>query len=107
MLNKLIDKIKSVIILGLIFAMPTLKAQGIDTDGDGVSDALDLCPGTASGTQVNLHGCPVSLTNCDYNTSSFTVVSTPAPAGVQTRYVLADALDGKSFKYQIPLLFLI
>jgi hypothetical protein len=95
MLNKLKDKIKSIIILGLIFAMPSLKAQSTDTDGDGIGDALDLCPGTASGTQVNSHGCPVSLTNCDYNTSSFTVVSTPAPAGVQTRYVLADALDGK------------
>lgn len=95
MLNKFKDRIKSLILFGLIFSMPTLKAQVIDTDGDGVNDALDLCPGTTSGTQVNVHGCPVSLTNCDYNTSSFTVVSTPAPAGVQTRYVLADALDGK------------
>lgn len=95
MLNKLKYKIKSVIILGLIFSMSTLKAQITDTDGDGVSDALDLCPGTASGIQVNLYGCPVSLTNCDYNTSSFTVVSTPAPAGMQTKYILADALDGK------------
>jgi hypothetical protein len=95
MLNKLKYKIKSFIILGLIFSMSMLKAQSIDTDGDGVSDALDLCPGTTVGTQVNLHGCPTSLTNCDFNTSSFTVVSAPAPAGVQTRYVLADALDGK------------
>lgn len=95
MLNKLKDKIKSVIIVGLLFSMPSLKAQGIDTDGDGVSDALDLCPSTATGTQVNLYGCPTNLTNCDYNTSNFTVVSTAAPAGVQTRYVLADAADGK------------
>jgi hypothetical protein len=95
MLNKLKYKIKSVIILGLIFSISSLKAQSTDTDGDGVSDALDLCPGTAVGTQVNVHGCPISLTNCDYNASSFTAVSTPAPAGVQTRYVLADALDGK------------
>ncbi len=95
MLSELKDKIKSVIILGLIFSMPTLKAQGVDTDGDGVSDALDLCPATAVGTQVNAYGCPTSLTNCDYNTASFTVAATPAPAGVQTRYVLADALDGK------------
>jgi hypothetical protein len=95
MLNKLKDKIKSVIILGLIFSMPTLKAQSVDSDGDGVSDALDLCPATTAGTQVNLHGCPINLTNCDYNTSSFTVVSAPAPSGVQTKYVLADALDGK------------
>jgi PKD repeat protein len=30
-----------------------------DTDGDGVPDARDLCPGTAAGTPVDTSGCPV------------------------------------------------
>ena len=30
----------------------------IDTDGDGVGDGEDLCPGTPPGTQVNADGCP-------------------------------------------------
>ena len=29
-----------------------------DTDGDGVGDDNDLCPGTPGGTQVNADGCP-------------------------------------------------
>jgi hypothetical protein len=29
-----------------------------DSDGDGVADTADDCPGTASGTQVNSAGCP-------------------------------------------------
>ncbi|MCR9103047.1 MAG: hypothetical protein NXI25_24045 [bacterium] len=29
-----------------------------DTDGDGVADADDNCPGTASGTTVDAQGCP-------------------------------------------------
>ncbi len=30
-----------------------------DTDGDGVIDALDQCPGTPIGTQVDASGCPL------------------------------------------------
>ena len=28
-----------------------------DTDADGIADPIDLCPGTASGTSVNMNGC--------------------------------------------------
>jgi hypothetical protein len=31
-----------------------------DSDGDGVSDGLDRCPGTPSGAVVDLDGCPVA-----------------------------------------------
>ncbi len=31
-----------------------------DSDGDGVTDANDRCPGTPSGTAVNSEGCPLS-----------------------------------------------
>jgi len=30
-----------------------------DTDGDGVPDNIDLCPGTPAGTQVDARGCPL------------------------------------------------
>lgn len=30
-----------------------------DTDGDGVADRNDLCPGTPAGTKVDAKGCPV------------------------------------------------
>lgn len=32
-----------------------------DSDGDGVPDSLDQCPGTLPGTVVDARGCPVSL----------------------------------------------
>src|SRR5206468_2802478 len=32
-----------------------------DADGDGVLDAVDLCPGTPPGTAVDAVGCPVSV----------------------------------------------
>lgn len=35
-------------------------AQPVDSDGDGVADNLDQCPGTPPGTQVNPQGCPVA-----------------------------------------------
>lgn len=31
----------------------------VDTDGDGVPDSNDNCPGTAPGTSVNANGCPI------------------------------------------------
>jgi OOP family OmpA-OmpF porin len=33
----------------------------LDTDGDGVDDDLDKCPGTPAGTAVDSSGCPVQL----------------------------------------------
>ncbi|WP_084615609.1 OmpA family protein [Solimonas flava] len=33
---------------------------GVDSDRDGVLDGADLCPGTAAGTPVDGHGCPVT-----------------------------------------------
>jgi len=36
-------------------------AKIIDSDGDGVADNLDLCPGTAAGIAVDAKGCPVVI----------------------------------------------
>jgi OOP family OmpA-OmpF porin len=33
----------------------------IDTDGDGVTDDIDKCPGTPAGTAVDATGCPLPL----------------------------------------------
>lgn len=41
---------------GLVFA---LGARDVDTDGDGVNDKRDRCPGTARGCVVNAEGCPI------------------------------------------------
>lgn len=37
----------------------------VDSDRDGVSDTLDRCPGTPSGTPVNRQGCPRSNVSAD------------------------------------------
>lgn len=39
---------------------PVQPAQPTDSDGDGVPDNRDQCPGTPPGTQVNAQGCPVA-----------------------------------------------
>lgn len=42
---------------------PPPPQHAADTDGDGVPDNLDQCPGTASGVQVDSHGCPLDSDN--------------------------------------------
>ena len=37
-----------------------LEVPPADTDGDGVIDPNDLCPGTPAGTPVDATGCPIS-----------------------------------------------
>ncbi|MES2828286.1 MAG: DUF6089 family protein [Bacteroidota bacterium] len=46
-----------------------------DTDGDGVADKLDKCPGTAAGTVVDGSGCPLKV---------------PAPV-VQEKVIITEA----------------
>lgn len=36
----------------------------VDSDGDGVPDSIDECPGTAPGVNVNEVGCPVTPPDC-------------------------------------------
>jgi OOP family OmpA-OmpF porin len=37
----------------------TVTRLPVDTDGDGVTDDLDKCPGTPAGTPVDSSGCPI------------------------------------------------
>ncbi|MBC8413405.1 OmpA family protein [bacterium] len=38
---------------------PSLTVTGSDSDGDGVDDSMDKCPGTPKGVPVNSNGCPM------------------------------------------------
>ncbi len=44
-------------------APPPAPPPPADTDGDGVPDNLDQCPGTPAGVQVDAHGCPLDSDN--------------------------------------------
>ena len=48
--------------LGLTFAFGggRAAAEPLDSDGDGVLDSLDRCPGTPRGTAVDGNGCPAA-----------------------------------------------
>lgn len=49
--------------LGETAAAPVSKpAERLDSDGDGVYDDMDQCPGTASNLKVDANGCPMTLT---------------------------------------------
>jgi OmpA-OmpF porin, OOP family len=43
---------------GLTFGFGGKRAEG-DSDGDGVPDGRDNCPGTSRGCKVDAHGCPI------------------------------------------------
>jgi len=52
-----------VVKLSLVSALGSKPVQAVaeikDSDGDGVPDDADLCPGTAKGVKVDAKGCPV------------------------------------------------
>jgi hypothetical protein len=42
-----------------------LAVDALDTDGDGVDDALDLCPGTVTGDPIDSAGCADAQVDAD------------------------------------------
>ncbi len=46
-------------------APAVVEAAPTDADGDGVTDAADLCPNTPSGTAVDANGCPANAADAD------------------------------------------
>lgn len=44
---------------GSPYAQPVAAAAPSDSDGDGVTDDRDRCPGTPSGVEVDADGCPL------------------------------------------------
>lgn len=57
--------------------------QVIDSDGDGVPDFEDKCPGTPPGTKVDAEGCPLPVASAPAPAP----VPIPAPAPVMTQLV--------------------
>jgi OOP family OmpA-OmpF porin len=54
------DPVDYVAGLGLQYSWGGSPARRVvDTDGDGVTDDLDQCPGTPAGTAVDSNGCPL------------------------------------------------
>ncbi len=45
--------------LGIQYSWAAPARRVVDTDGDGVTDDLDKCPGTPAGTAVDATGCPL------------------------------------------------
>lgn len=47
--------------LGKVAADPVAPPAPVDSDGDGVTDDKDRCPGTPAGTRVDADGCPLPV----------------------------------------------
>lgn len=79
----------------------TARATSADSDGDGVRDRSDACPGTAPGARVDLRGCPSDgdrdgvfdgLDRCPSTPEGHAVDPLGCPLD-QDRDGVADALD--------------
>ena len=61
------ETVDSVLTAGLNFYFgnvtpkPAAVAAPLDSDGDGVTDDMDRCPGTPAGTRVDSDGCPLAV----------------------------------------------
>lgn len=47
--------------MGKVDPDPVAVAAPLDSDGDGVTDDRDRCPGTPAGTRVDADGCPLAV----------------------------------------------
>ncbi|WP_225072957.1 OmpA family protein [Desulfuromonas sp. CSMB_57] len=68
----------------------------LDSDGDGVPDRLDRCPGTPRGTKVDAHGCPVKVPVREQRpiAQPAAIASAPAPtAEISRPATLALAIE--------------
>lgn len=80
------------------------KADGKDSDGDGVTDDKDSCPGTARGLTVDAKGCPVNAAQSGPN-RSFENVNFAYDKDALTDYAkatldsTASAISGLTAKY--------
>ena len=65
--------IASILLLGSIsFAVSASAGAGPeDSDMDGITDDLDLCPGTPSNTDVDANGCPIVSVEIDIKPGSY------------------------------------
>ncbi|MBE0599566.1 MAG: OmpA family protein [Desulfuromonadales bacterium] len=69
----------------------TERPEVIDTDGDGVIDAFDRCPGTPLGVPVDGYGCPADADRDGVPDYLDQCPNTPAGAAVDRQGCPADA----------------
>ena len=72
--------------LGLAYMFgATGSVSKADMDGDGVNDALDRCPGTMAGEQVDATGCSIDMDNDGVLNAQDACPMTPAGSQVDAR----------------------
>ncbi len=49
----------AIVSLGLVMPIGSADSGPVDSDGDGISDAMDQCPDTAPGVQIDTNGCEI------------------------------------------------
>ncbi len=76
--------------VGFSFMMGDV-AKPVDSDGDGVVDGKDMCPGTSSGTPVNAKGCELDGDNDGVVDSADQCPATPAGISVDSKGCALDS----------------
>ena len=69
----------------VLIAAPVAKAAPIDSDGDGVPDAIDQCPDTPAGARVDARGCELDSDHDGVVDRLDQCPDTPAGATVDAR----------------------
>jgi OOP family OmpA-OmpF porin len=75
-------------------AAPAPVVAELDSDGDGVMDGADLCPGTPPGTKVDANGCPpilLTLTGVNFKFDSSAIEPASEPILAQAVSALEAA----------------
>jgi len=76
-----------------IWEMEVLGGRPLDSDGDGVDDTSDLCPGTPPGTPVDPTGCPIVISGPEVaHAAGLLVGGANGPVPGYTLYVTDDDL---------------
>lgn len=79
--------------LGLQMPFGTTAQAVVDSDGDGVADSIDRCPGTPAGTVVDRYGCEADSDGDGVTDSADRCPGTPAGTRVDTQGCAEDS-DG-------------
>jgi OOP family OmpA-OmpF porin len=75
------------------------EPEPLDTDGDGVIDEKDQCPGTPAGTRVDIKGCAIDSDNDGIVDTRDKCPNTPAGVRVDStgcQFVVEVAIDSDS-----------
>jgi OOP family OmpA-OmpF porin len=94
--EKIVEMQATCVVPPVAEAAPAVETVSIDTDGDGVADGVDACPGTLKGARVDATGCvkeeqKISLPNIEFE-SGKTVL---AAGGKQKLEAVVDFLNNQ------------